>query len=150
MTIINANDKFVQFNDAADQFIKSELDKKGIKVELGKNLVEIDMKNYRITLADRSGKTEQRDYNNVYSLIPCQPHGWLQEGGLLSAGGLLEVDPQTLRHKKYKNIFGLGDVNDLPTTKTFFGGWRQVNVVRNNLLRSLNGQSLNALYDGFT
>jgi len=37
--------------------------------------------------------------------------------GLTTANGLLDVDIKTLRHNKYKNIFGLGDVNDLPTTK---------------------------------
>lgn len=35
LTIMNANDKFVQYNDDADQFIKSELERRGVKVEYG-------------------------------------------------------------------------------------------------------------------
>lgn len=44
----------------------------------------------------------------------------------------------------------MGDVCNLPTTKTFWAGFYQINVVRNNLTRLLQGQTLNARYDGFT
>lgn len=60
------------------------------------------------------------------------------------------MDHRTLRHSKYKNIFGLGDVNDLPTTNAFWAGFHQLHVVRNNLQRSLEGKSLNAEYDGYS
>jgi len=63
---------------------------------------------------------------------------------------LLDVDKETLRHNKYTNVFGLGDVCNLPTTKGFWGGWYQIHVVRNNLYKSLKGQDLNAKYDGYT
>lgn len=64
--------------------------------------------------------------------------------------GLLDVDPYTLQHKKHSNIFGLGDVNNLATTKTFYGGFNQLSVVRHNVERHLNGLTANARYDGFT
>lgn len=51
---------------------------------------------------------------------------------------------------KYDNIFGIGDVNNVPTTKSFYGGLAQVAVVRHNVERRLNGLSLNAKYDGYT
>lgn len=53
-----------------------------------------------------------------------------------------------MQHVKYDNIFGIGDVNNVATTKTFYGGLNQVAVVRNNIERRLNGLSLNAAYDG--
>lgn len=43
--------------------------------------------------------------------------------GLTTTRGLLDVDIETLRHKKYKNIFGLGDAVDVPTTKAFWAGF---------------------------
>jgi sulfide:quinone oxidoreductase len=65
----------------------------------------------------------------------------LLDSGLASAASnnLLDVDIGTLRHNKYENIFGLGDVCNLPTTKGFWAGFYQIAVVRNNLARSLNG-----------
>lgn len=62
--------------------------------------------------------------------------------------GLLDVDPYTLQHTKYDDIFGLGDVANVPTTKTFYGGLSQVAVLRNNLEKKLNGHDMNAKYDG--
>lgn len=49
----------------------------------------------------------------------------LVESGLAGphSDGLLDVDIETLRHNKYKNIFGIGDVCNLPTTHSFWGGW---------------------------
>lgn len=75
-------------------------------------------------------------------MIPAKPHENLVEAGLGAEDGFLNVDHQTLQHKKYSNIFGIGDVNSLPTTKTFFGGFQQVHVVRNNLEMKLKGKNI--------
>jgi len=32
--------------------------------------------------------------------------------------GFLDVDPKTLRHTKYPNIFGIGDCTNTPNSKT--------------------------------
>ncbi len=86
----------MQYNDAADSFIKERLEKEGVRVEYGKNLIAVNSQKYSITVQDRSGKTEERDYNNLYSLLPSKPHPWLQEAGLLTSRGLLDVDTETL------------------------------------------------------
>ena len=85
-------------------------------------------------------------------MLPCEPHDSLIKAGLASqeTNFLLDVDRETMQHKKYKNIFGLGDVCNLPTTKSFFGGFYQLHVVRNNLARSFDGKALDAKYDGYT
>jgi len=100
----------------------------------------------------KSKEKVKKPYSNLYSLPPSKPHASLVQAGLATAESnwLLDVHRDTLQHKKYKNIFGLGDVNNIPTTKTFFGGYHQVHVVRQNVWRSLHGQTLNAKYDGFS
>ena len=82
--------------------------------------------------------------------MPYTYHSVLSEAGLADNNGLLNVNPRTLQHVKYDNIFGLGDVTNVPTTKTFYSGVAQVHVLRNNIERRLNGLSLNAQYDGYT
>ena len=99
---------------------------------------------------DETGQLVERPYGNFYSLIPTTTHPMLAEVGLADSTGFLDVDANTLQHKKYNNIFGLGDVINAPTTKTFLGGLSQVAVVRHNVERKLNGLSLNARYDGYT
>lgn len=60
------------------------------------------------------------------------------------------MDPYTLQHVKYDNIFGFGDVVNVPTTKTFHAGFNQLSVVRHNVERRLNGLEPNAHYDGLS
>ena len=81
--------------------------------------------------------------------MPTATHSLLADAGLADSTGFLDVNPTTLQHTKYNNIFGLGDVINAPTTKTFYGGLNQVAVVRHNVERRLNGLSLNAAYDGY-
>lgn len=81
-------------------------------------------------------------------MIPAITDKVLSDAGLADSNGLLDVDPYTLQHKKYDNIFGLGDVVNVPTTKTFYAGLNQLHVVRHNLERRINGLEPNAKYDG--
>ena len=82
--------------------------------------------------------------------MPTTTHAALSDAGLADESGFLDVNWETLQHKKYGNIFGLGDVINAPTTKTFYGGLSQVAVVRHNIERNLNNLSLNAKYDGYS
>ena len=79
-------------------------------------------------------------------------HESLVKAGLASkqTNNLLDVDIHTLRHNKYKNIYGLGDVCNLPTTKSFWGGFYQLHVIRENLTSAIKGKQLNASYDGYS
>lgn len=55
-----------------------------------------------------------------------------------------------MQHKNFSNVFGFGDVANLPTTKTFWAGFNQLHVVRHNVERQINGLSANAKYDGLS
>lgn len=97
---------------------------------------------------DRSGQLVEKPYGYFYSLMPTTTHSLLSDAGLADSTGYLDVNPETLQHTQYNNIFGLGDVINAPTTKSFYGGLSQVAVVRHNVERKLNGLSMNARYDG--
>lgn len=79
-------------------------------------------------------------------------HPGLLSSGLAHSGSnnLLDVDQYTLQHKTHKNVFGLGDVNNLPTTRTFWSAFQQVHVVRHNLKCFIEGKQVNAHYDGYS
>lgn len=83
----------------------------------------------------KTGEVTTAPYGAIYALPPTRPHTNLMEAGLAHKGSnnMLDIDPETLQHKKYKNIFGLGDVANLPTSKTFWAGFHQVHVLRDNV-----------------
>ena len=45
-------------------------------------------------------------------------HPYIAESGLADANGYLDCDKGTLRHKKYSNVWGIGDCTNLPNSKT--------------------------------
>jgi len=102
------------------------LEKRGIPVKYGVEMTEIKKSTQEVTFKDmKTGVSKTAPYNAIYALPPCKPHSNLVESGLAhkDSNNLLDIDPETLQHKKYKNIFGLGDVANLPTSKTFWAGF---------------------------
>jgi sulfide:quinone oxidoreductase len=65
-------------------------------------------------------------------------------------GGFLEVDPHTLQHKRFANVFSLGDVSGMPNSKTAAAVRGQAPVLVSNLLALLDGRPLTARYDGYS
>ncbi|MEX0812407.1 MAG: FAD/NAD(P)-binding oxidoreductase [Chitinophagales bacterium] len=65
--------------------------------------------------------------------------------------GWVDVDIYTLQHKRFGNIFALGDVAALPTAKTGAAIRKQAPVVVNNLLEMIqNNQLGNEIYQGYS
>lgn len=66
--------------------------------------------------------------------------------------GWLNVDINTLQHKVYPNVFGLGDVAALPTAKTGAAVRKQAPVLVGNLLHLIRNQkgALNPGYKGYS
>lgn len=49
---------------------------------------------------------------------PMGPSSAIKGGPLADEAGWLDVDRDTLQHKRYPNVFGIGDCTNLPTSKT--------------------------------
>jgi len=64
------------------------------------------------------------------------PLGW-QKG---SAKGWLEVDMHTLQHRRYPNVFGMGDVLGIPKGKTGGSARHHGPVVQENLVSVIEGK----------
>lgn len=76
---------------------------------------------------------------------------FIKNSNLVNEAGWLDVDIHNLQHKKYKNIFGLGDVAALPTAKTGAAIRKQVPVVVDNVLNLINTQQLGSKsYNGYS
>ncbi len=74
------------------------------------------------------------------------PLGW-QKG---SAKGWLEVDQYTLQHRRYPNVFGIGDVCGIPMGKTGGSARHHGPVLRDNLVAVMQGKTPTAKFDGYT
>jgi hypothetical protein len=64
--------------------------------------------------------------------------------------GQVLVNPYSLQHQKYPNIFAFGDCAKVETTKGFYATLNQGVVVRNNLSDYLEGKEFKAVYNGYS
>lgn len=67
-----------------------------------------------------------------------------------SAKGWLEVDKNTLQHRRYPNVFGIGDVCGIPMGKTGGSARHHGPVVEKNLIAVMQGKEPAAKFDGYT
>ena len=74
---------------------------------------------------------------------------FVRESTLAAANGFLDVDKFTLQHKNYPNIFGLGDVCNLPTGKTASAIFTQTQVVMENLRIAMGSEGAVKHYNGY-
>ncbi len=72
--------------------------------------------------------------------------GW-QKG---TAKGWLEVDKETLQHRRYSNVFGIGDICGIPMGKTGGSARHHAPIVTNNLISAMEGKELKEKFDGYT
>lgn len=76
---------------------------------------------------------------------------FVKESSLVNETGWLDVDINSLQHKKYANIFGLGDVAGLPTAKTGAAIRKQVPVVIDNIFKLIDQKDPdNKSYEGYS
>jgi len=61
----------------------------------------------------------------------------------------VDVDPATLQHTKFKNIFSLGDVCSTANAKTVAAARKQAPIVAQNVISVLNESTPNIQYDGY-
>jgi len=93
-------------------------------------------------------------YDFIHVVPPMSPPkavvesklGW-QKG---SAKGWLEVDQYTLQHRRYANVFGIGDVMGIPKGKTGGSARHHGPIVAENLINVINGEKPTAKFDGYT
>jgi sulfide:quinone oxidoreductase len=69
---------------------------------------------------------------------------------LAAASGFVEVDQYSLQHKRFANVFAIGDVAGMPNSKTAAAVRGQAPVLVANLLAQLQGRPLEARYDGYS
>ena len=97
-----------------------------------------------------SGETQTMKYDIIHVTPPMSAPDVLKSSSLGNAGGWCEVDKDTLQHVRYPNVFSLGDCSSIPTSKTGAAIRKQAPVAAENLLATIQGKSMNQIYDGYT
>jgi sulfide:quinone oxidoreductase len=91
----------------------------------------------------------EREFDMIHVVPPqCAPD-FIRNSPLADDAGWVDVDQNTLRHKKYENVWSLGDVMNAPNAKTMAAARKQAPVVANNVLADMGKSKGIAHYDGY-
>lgn len=164
MTVVDKKDINVRF---FHKLVKVDGDKKIAWYEIDKDLaaggcvvmsnddsktLDKDIQyNYKDVKTSVEGNRFGIHYDMMHLAPPQASPKFIANSPLATPEGWLFVDDKTMQHKKYKNIFGLGDVAQLPTAKTGAAIRKQVPVVVANILQLIEKDKLATnTYDGYS
>lgn len=134
----------------------------GIEVRLSSEVVSVDGPNRTVEITgpdpstagdgDAATRTETVGFDLLHFVPPQRAPDVIADSPLAGPGnpfGYVDVDHYTLRHRRFPNVFALGDVADLPTSKTGAAIRKQAPVAVRNLLADKDADPPGR-YDGYT
>ncbi|MCO4344600.1 NAD(P)/FAD-dependent oxidoreductase [Staphylococcus agnetis] len=127
------------------------VEKRDIHVEYQSNLVEVNGEEKRATFENiKTGARYTRHFDMLHVTPPMGPLDFVKESGLTDEAGWIDVNPSTLQHTQFNNVFALGDASNAPTSKTGAAIRKQAPVVAANVLQAMKDNMLTHHYDGYT
>ena len=123
------------------------------KVVFNSNLVKVEgaKKIASFDIEDSEGNVTriEKPFDMLHVVPPQVAPDFISKSPLADASGFCEVNPKTLQHPRYANIFSLGDVCSSPNAKTAAAARKQIVIVAENLLAAKEGRELCNSYDGY-
>ena len=164
MTVIDKKDINIRFFhklvevDAKKQIawyeIDKDLDAGGCVIMSDDDTKTLDIEiqyNYKPAKTTKKGDRYGIHFDMMHLAPPQASPVFIADSPLATPEGWLSVDDRTMQHKKFSNVFGLGDVAQLPTAKTGAAIRKQVPVVVANILKMMESNALtDKTYDGYS
>ncbi|UTP71809.1 bifunctional protein tyrosine phosphatase family protein/NAD(P)/FAD-dependent oxidoreductase [Alteromonas sp. LMIT006] len=117
------------------------------------NLVKVDGPNKRAyfkqTGEGASDELVEVAFDMLHVAPPQSAPDFIKVSPLADEAGWVDVDQSTLQHKKYNNIYGLGDAMNAPNAKTAAAARVQAPIVANNVLCDMGLYEKRAIYNGY-
>jgi sulfide:quinone oxidoreductase len=128
----------------------------GVGVQFTQKLKAIDVGARRATFTSPEGEATEVPYDFIHVVPPMRAPDAVKNSDLawkdgpMAAGGWLEVDKDTLQHRRYKNVFGLGDINGTPRGKTAATVKKSAPLVAQHIVDVVAGREPGQKFDGYT
>jgi|TARA_B100001059_G_scaffold14467_2_gene11744 sulfide:quinone oxidoreductase len=120
----------------------------GTQLNFQTNLKRIDGENKTAVFSSPDGDIE-KPFDMLHVCPPqCAPD-FIKASPLSDDAGWVDVDQETLQHKRFENIFSCGDVMNAPNAKTAAAARAQTPVVAENLLAQRAGKTARLGYNGY-
>jgi sulfide:quinone oxidoreductase len=136
-----------------DEELNRKIAEYDIELRLNSELTAVDPLGRTVVISDNAAGTTEEIRYDVLNAVPLQSApDWLKATDLPAPGndgGFVQVNPETLRHVRYPNVWSLGDA--AATTNSKCGGAlrKQTKVLAKNLVAARKGAPLTEKYNGY-
>lgn len=93
---------------------------------------------------------EEVPYDMIHVTPPMSSPDFIKNSPLAAETGWVSVDPKSLRHTAFPNVFAIGDCSNLPTSKTGAAIRKQAPVLVAHLMAAIQHRSTSEAYNGYT
>src|SRR5690606_10707527 len=151
----NAHDRSLFGVPIVSEKVRMLFEDRGVQVRHERVLEAIDPGRRRAVFRTPEG-TEEQDYDFINVVPPMRAPAAVRNSplpwrtGPWSEQGWLAVAPGPLRHVRYPEVFGVGDVAGVPKGKTAASVKWQVPVAVDHLVADIAGRTSDAIYTGYT
>ncbi|XP_034541446.1 sulfide:quinone oxidoreductase, mitochondrial-like [Notolabrus celidotus] len=137
-----------KYADALWEIVKQ----RDLQINLRTNLIEVraDKQEAVFENLDKPGETTVIKYEMLHVTPPMGPNSVIKDSPLADSAGWVDVDRENLQHKRYPNVFGIGDCTSLPTSKTAAAVAAQSAILHRTISRVLRNEKPDKKYDGYT
>lgn len=123
---------------------------RGVEGLFEHDLVAIENGNTAV-FARPGGKEQVKKQFDLMHVTPKMgPLAVIKNSPLADGAGFVDVDQASTRHKRFDNVWSIGDASSLPTSKTAAAITAEAPVLVRNLGQALEGKEPDAAYDGYT
>lgn len=128
----------------------------GIRTHYLQRLAEVDIGARTAGFVSPEGEIARVEYDFLHVVPPMRAPDSVKNSDLawktggMAPGGWLAVDPLTLQHKRYPNVFGIGDINGTARGKTAATVKKAAPLVAHNLVEVIAGRKPDQQFDGYT
>ncbi len=131
---------------AADERLEAILSSYGVDVLRSAHVVDVGDRRLTVRAPDGDRRLDELAYAHVV------PHyrapQWIAEADLAGTTGLVDIDPETLQHRRHASVWAIGDAADVATRPSGGALRKQVDVLAHNLTRAEGTPPRR--YDGYT
>lgn len=153
--IYNAQNDTLFSVPLVDAKVRELFARQEFKINFSHVLTRIDPARHIATYATAKGPVELKwDFLNLIppmrAPLAVRNSALRWQSGPLSADGWIDVDRTTLRHQRFANVFGVGDINGVPKGKTAASVKWQAPVAADHLVGTITGKGGTERYNGYT
>jgi sulfide:quinone oxidoreductase len=133
--------------------LQSYVERYRAKLNFFHNLVEVDGPSktavFEVNAPDEAPRRVEAEFDMLHVCPPQSAPDFIRVSPLADEAGWVDVDQSTLRHKRFDNIWSLGDVMNAPNAKTAAAARVQAPTVADNIIADMGGHSPVSQYDGY-